>query len=64
MWGDKKGLKALNLLLLLGGVYYIFKGFSSGVTGAVVGAENSNNIVLGVVLFLIALAVSHFFMKE
>ncbi|MBI2499158.1 hypothetical protein HYV88_02860 [Candidatus Woesearchaeota archaeon] len=55
--------KAAVILLLVGGVYYIFKSIPS-ITGGVIGSSASGNIIFGSVLFLFALAISHFYIKE
>jgi|SRR3989344_2432666 len=55
--------KAVVILLLVGGVYYIFKSIPS-ITGGVIGSSASGNIIFGSVLFLFALAISHFYIKE
>lgn len=66
--GVQRGLgallkKAAVILLLIGGVYYIFKSIPS-ITGGVIGSSASGNIIFGSVLFLFALAISHFYIKE
>lgn len=57
--------KAAIILLLFGGVYYIVKSFS-GITGGVIGVSGaaSGNVLVGVALFSLALAITHFFIKE
>ncbi|MEK6953267.1 MAG: hypothetical protein AABX29_09730, partial [Nanoarchaeota archaeon] len=52
--------KAAVILLLVGGVYYIFKSIPS-ITGGVIGISAKGDIIFGSVLFLFALAISHFY---
>ena len=54
--------KAAVILLLIGGVYYIFKSIPN-ITGGVIGTAASSNILVGIVLFAFALAISHFYIK-
>jgi len=55
--------KVAVILLLIGGVYYIFKSIPN-ITGGVIGAVASSSILFGIVLFAFALAISHFYIKE
>jgi len=53
--------KALVLASLISGIFFIIRGLvNPSVTGAIVGGNASNpEIVFGVVLFLLALTISH-----
>ena len=65
MWGNKRGLKFVVLVLLFGGVYSFIRFVSNGITGSVVGnTSTSPNLLWTVGFFMLALAVTHFFIKD